>query len=432
MTLPGIPPSPLLTEAAGQQYDSLWRQATLSDFHAWTASGVSVQATAFGPAVRLAPHAPMPLGCMSRDIDGGPARDSVAGLCLGNDPIPQGSYHHGISYYNGGSFFFGTILSPIHRPNHSFDHLIASWNADTRPGTWLEVRVRVMEGARWTGWYSLGVWAADFSAIHRHSVDHQDDPNGSVDTDTFHTAPHRVATAYQLSVTLFTGSANVSPALRLVSAITSYDAATYSEIGADTTVWGKDLAVPPRSQMLPQYRGQLYGGGGEVWCSPTSTSMIMAYWAAQLHRPALDRTVPETAQGTYDSTYDGTGNWPFNIAYAASFGLTGFVTRMVSMSQIEQWIKAGVPLVMSIAFKNGELPGEPLPSSPGHLIVVRGFTRTGDVITNDPAAPTDGGVRIVFRRSALERVWKASSHGTVYVVYPRGWKIPATKSFGSW
>ncbi|MBV9278495.1 MAG: C39 family peptidase, partial [Chloroflexi bacterium] len=272
-----------------------------------------------------------------------------------------------------------------------------------------------------------GVWASDFSAIHRHSVDHQRDPGGGVDTDTFRTAPDRVVSAYQLSVTLFTASVTVSPVIRSVAVVASHDAPVYAPMRADRSVWGRDLPVPPRSQMLLRYRGLAFGGGGEAWCSPTSTSMVMAYWATRLRRPGLYRTVPEAARGTYDATYDGTGNWPFNVAYAASFGLTGFVTRMVSMSQVEQWIKVGVPIVISIAFRYGELPGEPLQASAGHLVVVRGFTRTGDVVTNDPGAATDAGTRIVFPRSILERVWQDGSHGTAYVLYPPGWATPSTE-----
>ena len=117
---------------------------------------------------------------------------------------------------------------------------------------------------------------------------------------------------------------------------------------------------------------------------------------------------------------------------AASYGLTGFVTRMSSMSQIEQWIKARVPVVISVTFKQGELSGEPLGSSPGHLMTVRGFTRTGDVVANDPAGPTNAEVRMVFSRAALERVWRDGSHGTVYLIYPHGWKTPTARAIGSW
>jgi hypothetical protein len=153
--------------------------------------------------------------------------------------------------------------------------------------------------------------------------------------------------------------------------------------------------------------------------------MVLAYWGQMLGRHNLAVGVPAAAAGTYDATYDGTGNWPFNTAYAARFGLTAFVTRFASMDALEPWIKARVPVVISIAFGSGGLPGAPIPSSGGHLLVVRGFTRTGDVITNDPAAPSDPSVRTVYRRSDLQRVWQDGSHGTVYLIYPRGWQIPS-------
>jgi hypothetical protein len=152
--------------------------------------------------------------------------------------------------------------------------------------------------------------------------------------------------------------------------------------------------------------------------------MILAYWAQVLHRPSLVHSVPAVAAGVYDATYDGTGNWPFNTAYAATFGLTAYVTRMSSLDALQGWIARRVPIVISVAFSRGELPGEPVGVSDGHLMVVRGFTRSGDVITNDPAASTDAGVRIVYPRAALERVWQEGSHGTAYVIYPPAWPVP--------
>jgi hypothetical protein len=285
--------------------------------------------------------------------------------------------------------------------------------------------VRVRELSGWTHWYDLPIWAADFSAIHRHSVDRQHDGSGGVDTDTFYTAPGRSASAYQLAVTLFTVSPTVGPSLRLLAVIASHDVAQPSTAGTSATAQGIDLPVPQRSQMLPQYRGQRFGGGGEAWCSPTSTSMALAYWGQVLGRRNLEVSVPAAAAGTYDATYDGTGNWPFNTAYAGLFGLTAFVTRFSSLTQLETWTRARIPVVISIAFGTGGLPGAPIPSSDGHLLVVRGFTRTGDVITNDPAAASDVAVRIVYRRADLERVWQAGSHGTAYLIYPPGWPVPA-------
>ena len=424
---------PPAAHAASQQYDEFWRQDTPTAFGAWTLNGVAIGGTPTSVVMALAPSRKTALACSSTDIDGGATSyDARAGLCAGSDPYPAGTYNGGENYYNGGSFFFGTMVSPIHTTAAPINHVIASWNATTSAGTWMEVHVRVLQASGWTHWYDLPIWASDFSTITRHSVNGQGDTDGGVATDTFYTKPGQVASAYQLSFTLFATSPTLSPAISRVTAIASYDASQYQTIAPDTAVWGTNLPVPQRSQMLSQYQGLGYGGGGEVWCSPTSTSMVMAYWSNVLGQTNLNQTVPDAAKGTYDFAYGGTGNWPFNTAYAASYGLTAYVTRMYSMSQIEQWVKAGVPIVISIAFSNGSLPGEPVKSSPGHLLVVRGFTANGDVITNDPAAATDAGTQIVYTRANLEYAWQYGSNGTAYVIYPTGWSIPTTDALGSW
>jgi hypothetical protein len=209
----------------------------------------------------------------------------------------------------------------------------------------------------------------------------------------------------------------------LVAAVASKDLKKYPEQAPDMTAWGKDLEVPRRSQGLPEYKDKGYGGGGQVWCSPTSTSMVMAYWSNQTSKPALNQPVPDAAAGTYDAVYDGTGNWPFNTGYAASLGLVGWVTRMNNLGQAEAWIKAGVPLVISIGFKAGELPGAPISQTKGHLIVLRGFSKTGDPIVNDPAAKTNETVYLTYPRAALENAWN-NSHRTAYVMFPEGWAVP--------
>ena len=413
------------------QYDQFWRQDTRADFGKWTMNGVEIGGSGQLGTLQLAPGSPS-LQCSSIDIDGGAAHyDSSAGLCAGTDPYPPGGYDHGINYYNGGNFYFGTATSPVITTQNLITTVISSWNAATPAGTWMEVHVRVQEGNNWTHWYILPIWASDFSTIHRHSVNRQTDKTGTVATDTFYTIGQR-ASSYQLRLTLFTQSAQATPVIRRVAAIASNDGSVLTYVPPDQSVWGTNLSVPQRSQMLKKYHGLGYGGGGEVWCSPTSTSMVMAYWSTILHQQDLNQTVPDAAKGTYDFTYKGTGNWPFNTGYAASFGLRAFVTRMYSMSQIEQWIKVGVPIVISIAYKKGELPGSPIPSSTGHLLVVRGFAPNGDVITNDPAAKNDQAVQIVYSRSALQHVWLKYSNGTVYVIYPESWPTPTTDALGSW
>src|SRR5829696_5849580 len=85
-------------------------------------------------------------------------------------------------------------------------------------------------------------------------------------------------------------------------------------------------------------------------------------------RRSLNQEVPTVARGTYDNGYRGNGNWPFNTAYAASYGLKASVNRFSSLGQVELWIAKGVPVIASISWGRGELTGTPIPASSGHLL----------------------------------------------------------------
>jgi len=417
-TLPAIDPS--------LQYNHTWVQQTEGDFAAWQKNGVAVSALG-SPGnrvkIELSPSKGTHLTCKSEDIDGGAAHfDAARGLCAGSDPMPSG-LPTGVSYYNGGSFFFGTMVSPEVPLRAPIDHLIASWNATTPPGTWLQLRVRVRLPSGWSPWYRLPVWSSDAATVKRHSVKVAADDTGYVDTDTFELRNQKTATSYQLGVTLFGQNGQASPSVSLLAAVASKDMDSYPTMTPDGSLFGSNLAVPQRSQELPEYQKpeyQQYGGGGEVWCSPTATSMVMEYYAQTTSTPQLNQTVPDAAIGCYDWVYKGTGNWPFNTAYASTFGLTGYITRFYSFAHAAPWIKAGVPLIISIAFKAGELPGAPISKTNGHLIVVRGFDKKGDVIVNDPAARDNASVQLTYPRAALEAAW-AHSHRTAYLIYPATW-----------
>ena len=135
-----------------------------------------------------------------------------------------------------------------------------------------------------------------------------------------------------------------------------------------------------------------WGGGGQAWCSPTSTSMVLAYydalpgpkpyaWVGRRH-PAP--WVDHAARMTYDYDYDGAGNWPFNTAYAARLAGKAFVTRLRSLREAERFIVAGIPVVASISFGRGELDGAPISATNGHLLVIVGFTRTATSSSTTP------------------------------------------------
>ena len=308
------------------------------------------------------------------------------------------------------------FTSDIHAVSQPFTSAVASWNVRTPGDSWIQARLRVRIGQRFTRWYEMGHWSRSATGGHRHSIASQDDADASVATDTL--TLRAPAAAWQLQMVMHAGAGGERPALWLV-AVTLGDATTHSAAThalAPAAAWGHELDVPERTQRVDESPDAL-GGGGDAWCSPTSVSMVMAYWAKALHHPQWDVAVADAARDTYDPVYDGCGNWPFNVAFASEHGLAGWVERLPSLSAMESYLMAGVPLVASIRVKLGELTGSPYPKTDGHLLVVRGFTSSGDVITNDPYG-LPGHIRIVYQRAQFEHVWMGGSGGIVYVIAP--------------
>jgi Peptidase_C39 like family len=296
----------------------------------------------------------------------------------------------------------GTIeTAPI---TGNFDTAVVSWNALTPRASGVDIAVRARFGTRWSRYYRIGTWSTD-PALPRTSYTGERDADGGVSTDTLELKLR--ADALQIRVTL-----NGLSRLTGLAAILS-DASQHERLAPKTSsqiAWGRELAVPTRSQMI-------YPDGGEVWCSPTSVTMVLGYWDAKNGSKSAD-TVPTAAKAMWDTTYDGSGNWAFNVAYAGAKGYKAYVTRLSSLTDAEALIARGVPLALSIAWGFGELDGAHLPKSNGHIVVLRGFTKQGDPIINDPAAKNDGGVRTIYNRTQLERAWITHSGGIVYVIEP--------------
>ena len=135
-----------------------------------------------------------------------------------------------------------------------------------------------------------------------------------------------------------------------------------------------------------------------------------------------DGAVDHAARYTYDWSYRGAGNWAFNTAHAATYGLDAFVTRLRSLDEARLFIAAGIPLVASIS---GKLPGFLLGETNGHLLVIRGFAASGDVVVNDPAVLSNNAARKVYARGDFEHVWLEGSGGVVYVIRPNATPLPA-------
>ena len=342
-----------------------------------------------------------------------------------------------------------TWTSPVVDPGHAHTELVASWNATTPDGSWIEVRVRAVADDGAAVWHVLGRWASDDvndgGAINRTSQNGQANAYATVYTDTLAALNDHTLRTWQLEVTLLRRSGTgVVPSVSLVSAMASglpKDKKVAVSALGPASRRAIDLAVPTYSQELHKGHYPEYDNGGEAWCSPTSTAMVVGFWGTGPSAadtawvdPPVDAVVDYAARNVYDYTYDGCGNWPFNTAYAARFGLEGFVTRLRSLAEAELFIAAGIPLVASVSFGKGELKGAGY-STNGHLMVIRGFTASGDVVVNDPAShliPDDEQVRTVYDREQFENVWVPHSGGIVYVIRPAGVALPQAPAQANW
>ena len=344
-------------------------------------------------------------------LNAGALEFDPATASVGTDPFVAGTYNGG-NYYNGGSFFVGEATSPeVITNDFNYQEAIASWNASTPAGSWVEIQFRAQYGTRWSKWYVLGIWAADNSTIERHSVQSQGDSDGFVAVDTFVSSNKKETTnKFQLKLRFFSEDGVVTPTVRNASVAysTSPPKRAVASLNTSTPI---SLNVPGCSQMV-------YPDGGEVWCSPTSTSMVLAY--LDNYTGPCEPLVRAAVEGVYDWIYDGHGNWPFNTAYAATQGYEGYVARFTSLAKAEEYVAAGVPVIMSIAWGKGDLTGASIESTNGHLFVLVGFDSSGNPIVNDPASPDDLSVQRTYLRSELEPLWLQASGGTVYLIYPPG------------
>ena len=311
------------------------------------------------------------------------------------------------------------LTSPPFKAPLDWDELVVSWNA--APGDHLTVEARVLRLDHFTKYYTLGRWSDDPTQHPRESVPRQTDPDGTVKTDTL--ILKRPGGDVQLRLTLGGKDTNTPANLKYL-ALSFCDGRQRPDPAAtNSAAWGKILPVPElRQGDYPEQQG---------WCSPTSLSMVLAYWGNVLKRPELNRPVPEVAHAIHDAAFDGTGNWPFNTAYAGAFpGLRAYVTRLNDLSELEDWINSGVPVIISVSsyLTNDRRSGR----DNGHLIVCAGFTATGDFVANDPGVSVkrNESARRVYPRARVIEAWKKSKNA-VYLIYPESLKPPRNRS-GTW
>jgi len=287
--------------------------------------------------------------------------------------------------------------SPIIATPEPFDRAVLSWNGE---GRWL-LEARLDVGGRLTPYLPLGVLeGARARSAGRGSAT---DPAVAVQVDTLVVRGGAKAKAFQVRAT---GSGD----LRSLS-VAHYrrDDRRYTDRSAAPGAWGRTLDVPARAQRDVEEEPSI---GGEV-CSPTSIAMLLEFHGTRY------RTI-DVARAAYDPQGRLYGNWPCNAAAAARLLRRGWsaVVKMAGFDELEREIAAGRPVALSHRWERGDLTGAPVSRSNGHLIVAVGFTGSGDVVVNDPAARDPANVRRAYSRRELFRTWQEKGEGIAYLVHP--------------
>lgn len=310
---------------------------------------------------------------------------------------------------------------------HPFNKLVLSWDSDTPPETSIQVEARVSEDIldsngqsteKWSNWLSWGNWG---TSIRRgSSTGGADSPVANVDVDTLVVKDGKTANKIQYRIILNPDKSGITPSVRLLAGAlrNTIPGQEINKVYTDNPDLSNlsVLAVPQLSQMIrdPSIADSI--------CSPTSIAMVLSYYGTP--------TEPENAAwGVYDYNYEDFGNWPFNTAYAGSARSIGYRAYVdySTIDGLKREIATGHPVAVAVAYKNsanvnGNLPvvdGVPIASTPGHLIVVCGFTNengTEYIIINDPAAANNAGVRVKYRLDQFVNAW-AESGNIAYIIH---------------
>jgi hypothetical protein len=314
-----------------------------------------------------------------------------------------------------------SLISPVFKAPIAWNELVASWNAVMPTNAWLKVEAMGIYPDHTTRYYTMGVWSANTGSNWRGSVRDQADADGRVDTDTL--IMMRPGADVQVRLTLVGPGQQFRPQLKFLGLSFLDNNIKIAALPPNRAAWGK--AVP-----TPEFSQHAYSNENG-WCSPASLAMVLDRWGHVLHQPDLNVSVPAVAAGVYDPHLDGTGNWSFNAAYAGGFpGMRAYVTRFSDISEIEDWIADGIPVIISAPWHLLESGRKDTGS--GHLAVCIGFTRDGSVIVNDPAGnPHEHqAIRHIYDRQNVVNAW-SQSRNIVYLVYPETAQIPADH-YGHW
>lgn len=296
----------------------------------------------------------------------------------------------GRSFILNDSALTGYVIFKSQSSDQPFNEGLPSWNG-TAPddSSSFKIQMRFPYGSGWSPWLTVGFWKANiWSSYGQTSYG-----GGFIDYDNVKLNTYQSSWQFKI---IF-GRKNInneSPSLDKLSFFVS-DSRTTTSINYTQIVNDNPPQILIPTEFIYQY-GVDPVIGPDI-CSPTSTCMALRSYDIQVdpYQFALDN---------YDTYFGMFGIWPRAVQNASEYGLNGAVTRYRTWSDTYDVLVNNGRIVMSI--------GEPLYS--GHLVMLAGFTSTGNPIVHDPAR--SNGYSYIYNKSSLSHSW-FDKGGVAYTFY---------------
>lgn len=286
-----------------------------------------------------------------------------------------------------------------------FDEIIVSWNA-FRPlkgdmTIWVSVRLK---NSGWSPWHRFAKWSATSQRTFVNKLSRY-----------VHTKNSRIemqrgvlAHGFRVKVSFQNGARpqNLKALFACLTRLKKFKRTVPNTKLPSVCVHG----LPKQSQMVLRHEDY------RDLCSPTSTSMLVAYFYKQLYNNKFSaRSLADFAAEFADKVYDHGihiyGNWILNVAEAFNScnGEVFFrVERLSGFNDLHRYLSKNIPVAVSVR----RLRGGATPYANGHFLIPFAYSREKQqILCMDPAFV---GRRVVKRyplRSFLA-AWARSSNMT--------------------
>ncbi len=290
----------------------------------------------------------------------------------------------------------GEYVSRVIKTKFPVNEIVPSYNIKYSEGCGFSIRLRISsDNKKWSPWFYLG----KSGKVNDNSKKILENSWGKVIVDYLVLAENKFANYIQYKITFFSNKSDAIPSMSLFAisySNSTSDKKLYTKFRKKVKIkkkdWNKKLPVPFRSQLQEDKKYRWYV------CSPTCVSMLLEYYG-------IKEKTRKVVKKAYDDEYKIYGIWPKAINTAVQYGLKGWLQRFRNWDDVKYQISINQPVIASIKFKKGVLSNAPIPRSRGHIIVITGFDKNGDVYVNDPVGKTEAKGMLVYKAEELAKTW---------------------------